>query len=214
MADDNGDGWDLDEFLDGYQRRRKTVTLYGRGDLVDEHARLEAELVQVGSTADVDDGDADRVRDILDRIKTAEAELAASGREFTVEACSHDEWYRLMVDHPPSEAERKSNPNTAVGAVFQAHAVARCVVTPKVTITQAKRMRAEMRPDDFDRLWMAVIECVEGGVEVPKSGLATAVAKLFDSSSTPPGNRASRRRSSSAGAAARSKSTRTTKKAS
>lgn len=207
---DNGDseGWDVDAFLDGYKPRTATVTIYQRGDLVAEHARLETELAQSAA-----DGDPDRTREVLARIKAAAADLEGSGREFHVEACSHDEWYQLMVDHPPDDAERQARPNSAVGADFQAHALARCVRSPKVSVAQARRMRADMRPDDFDRVWLAVIECVEGAVEVPKSGLATAVASLFDASSTPRGNRASRRRSSSAAKGGRSSSTSTTRKA-
>lgn len=210
MAEGNGDSgdWDIDAFLDGYKRRTKTVTIYQRGDLVDEHARLEAELA-----ASAADGDPDQARKILDRIKAITMELEGSGRTFHLEACSHDEWYQLMATNPPTEDERKAMPGSAVGADFQAHAMAACVRQPQVSVDQAQRMRASMRPDDYDRLWLAVIECVEGQVEVPKSGLATAVASLFDASSTPRGNRAARRRSSSAGKGARSPSTSTTKKA-
>jgi len=210
MAAVNGDSgdWDIDAFLDGYKPRTKTVTIYQRGDLVDEHARLESNLA-----ASATGGDPDQAREILARIKAITAELEGSGRTFHVEACSHDEWYQLLVAHPATDDERKAMPNSAVGAEFQAHAMALCVRRPKVSVAQAKRMRAGMRPDDFDRLWLAVIDCVEGQVEVPKSGLATAVASLFDASSTPPANRAARRRSSSAAKGARSRSTSTTKKA-
>jgi len=211
MSEGNGDSgdWDVDAFLDGYKPRTKTVTIYQRGDLVDEHAHLEAELARAAAA-----GEEAEAKATLERLLAVEAELGGSGRTFDIEACSHDEWYRLMAAHPPTEAERQADPESAVGADFQAHAIAACARRPALTETQVRRMRAALRPDDFDRLWLAAIESVKGQVEAPKSELATAVAQLFAVSSTPPAKRARPRRSSSAGNGGRSPSTSTDRKAS
>lgn len=205
MAGTNGNGhepFDLDGWLAGYETRRKTVVVYQRPRLVDRLAEIDVELAELSLR---DDAEIEtRAKTLADEAKRVNADLEASARQFTVQACSHEDWYRLMATHAPTDGNR---------ADFDAHAIALCLVDPKVTPEQAKQLAETLRPDDWDRIRLAVIEVVEGAVEVPKSGLATAVANLFEKSSTPPRNRAQRRASSSAGGGKRSRSTTTTRKA-
>lgn len=207
------DDFDVDAFLDGYQQRQETVEIQQRGDLVAEHARLEAELARLGETGSSDDdGHLDQVQQVLDRIGETERLLEEGKRSFTVQAISRQAWYDLLADHPPSEKERQRHPQASAGVDFQVHALAACSVSPKLTIEQARRL-LDTRADDFDRLWMAVVQANEGGVVVPKSGLASAARGIFEQRST---NRKARRSRGASGPAANGKASRnttTTKKA-
>lgn len=207
------DGFDVDAFLDGYRPRVEPVELVQRGDLVSEHARLEGELAEAaGSGSSDDDGHVERSQELAERIVALEAEIEASKATFTFSSCSHEAWYRLMAEHPPSNEERAAQPQAAVGTEFQIHALAECSRSPKLTVAQARRMR-DMRPDDFDRCWLAVVQANEGQVVVPKSAMATAVRGLLERSSTNRKARRSRGRSSPAANGKASRSTSTTKTA-
>jgi hypothetical protein len=202
------DVFDVDAFLDGYKRRVETATISQRADLLAEHARLEADLARKGAGEDVDG-----FEKTLESLEAVEAQMEGSLQVFSFEACGHEDWYGLLVAHPPSEAETVAMPNSLAGKDFQVHAIAECSKSPKLTVKQVRRMQREWRPDDFDRLWLAVVTANEGAVELPKSGLATAARALYDKRST---NRKARRspgRRGSAGNAGQSPNTSTTTKA-
>lgn len=202
------DDFDVDAFLDGYERRVERVTVCARGDLLAEHSSLEAQLAEAGRG-----DDPDAAKHLAQRIAEIEEQIRASEREFTFQAISHEGWYRLLVEHPPTDEERAKRPEVVGGEDFQIAATAACSVSPKLTQEQVGRMRTILRPDDFDRLWMAVVRCNEGATVAPKSGLATAVRDLYAKLPTTSEPTASRGRRSSAGSAGRSRRTSTTKKA-
>lgn len=205
MAED--DPFDVDAFLDGYRAPVETVVIYQRADLLGEHTRLETEMAEVIEAGESDDdGHLERVRELSERMEAVKAELEASARDFAFTSISHEDWYGLMGEHPPTDDERRTTPNAAVGAEFQIRTLAACSRDPKLTVAQARKMR-KMRADDFDRCWIAVVACNEGPVTVPKFGMGTAAAQLFAKHST---NRKARRSRGRSGAAANGKASRST----
>lgn len=198
--------FDVDEWLDDYQPRSETVQVCQRADLLADHTRLEAELGRVSET-----GDVDAAKTLTDRIRDLEARIEASQREFSFTSLGREDWYNLIAAHPPSDEERKRN--QIVSDDFGLHAIAACSTEPKLTVDQVRKMRAKLRPDDYDRIWLAVQVVNEGEVVAPKSGLATVVAGLFEKSSTTSARKGSRGGGSSATANGRSRRTTTTKRA-
>lgn len=207
MSASNG-SFDVDAFLDGYTRRRKTVTLYRAGHLLEERERLEAE---VGSLAVKPDSSDDELRGLVARIEELDAEYAASAIEVTVSACGTEEWNDLVLRYPPTDEDRKADPDAAVGREFEDHALALCL---HATVEGVRRLRTELRPADWQELYQAMVEVNSGGGDVPKSPLPTAVASLRASRSTNRKQRRSHGASGRAGNGKASRSTSTTKKAS
>lgn len=204
MADD----FDVDAFLDGYKPTVVSVQICQRNDLHAEHARLEAELAEASRGDDME-----APKRIAQQIVETQTQIAEATKTFTFQSIPRDQWYELIVKNPPSDEEAQETPGAVVGKQFQDRAIAACSVSPKLTEAQAKRMR-QMRPADFDRVWVAVSQaCETEVVAAPKSGLATAVLALYEKSSTTSGRKASRGRRSPAGAARASQPTSTTKKA-
>lgn len=208
------DGFDVDAFLDGYEHRVESATIYRRNDLVAEIGRLEAELAEVAQTgATDDDGHVDRARDLSERIDAARSELEASKKVFWFQSIPRDDWALLVLQHPPSEEDRKAaQGRDAVARSFWPEAIAACSLDPPLSVEQAKRMM-QWRVEDSDAVCAAVMTANQAVTAAPKSPMATAVAQALAGSSTSPKGKESRGGSSMAGKGARSRSTGTTKKA-
>lgn len=204
--------FDVDAWLDGYKPAERTVTLYARGDLADEHAHAQQELAEAGlSGQSDDDGTLERAQALAERITEIEAEMEASKRTFLFRSMGWETWYRLVAEHPATDAERAEGHKEEVSRGFWHHAIAAASVEPKLTTAQAERMQ-ELSPVDYDQLRAAVQSVHEEVVTAPKSPMAGAVRQLLDASSTNRSQRRSRGRSGGAANGAQSRSTTTTKK--
>lgn len=203
MADD----FDVDEFLDGYKPRIEVARVCTRADLLAEHQRLDEAI-----NGDTDDPK--MLLDLQERIDALETEIGKATRVFTFQSVTAEKWANLMRAHPPTKEQLEQKPGLDNNPdEFWPVAIEACAVSPKVTATQARKMRDKLRPADWETVIDAVLVANQAVMLTPKSEMATVIRHLRDASSTTPRRTGSRRRSSSAGNGGRSRSTTTTAKA-
>lgn len=169
--------WDLDEFLDGYERPTALVPVCKRAGLLARHRELEAEvLAQRGESL----GGASA--ELLAELEAVEREIEESVRVFRLSALSHQEWADLMAQHPPTPEQRKeghgANPDT-----FGPAALAACAVEPAVTVEQAQRLQQTLPPGEWETLMLELRTLNQGKVNPPKSLLLSAARRMNGASS-------------------------------
>lgn len=173
--------FDVDEFLDIYERPRKLVPICPRAGLLVEFSELEAEILQ----AQTRDSLGGPPSELMERLKAIEDEIEQSVRVFTLEARTTREWSDLLAAHPPTKDQAKdghiANPDT-----FGPAALAACAVDPVVTVEQAVRMRETLPPSEWEALTGALSALHRERVTSPKSLLLSVVRRMSDASSTMP----------------------------
>lgn len=178
--------FDVDEFLDGYERPRRQVPICKRAGLAAELAELDAKLLTERAKGNL----AGAPAEMLDRLAQLEAEIEASVVVFTLEARTTSEWADLLAAHPPTKDQAKqghvANPET-----FDVAAVAACAVDPVVTIEQAKRMRGTLPPSEWNALVRAVYDLNQERTFAPKSLMLSAARHMSGNSSATPQNEGS-----------------------
>lgn len=168
----------IDDLLAEITVREKTVKLLLRQDLLDEHARLDAELVATLNT------DAEENRDPLgpelaDRLLQFETEIEQAKRPFRFRAIGKKAWADLLAQHPPTRdqtminARIDHNPKT-----FPAAAIAASCVDPKMTVEQVGQLEEKLNLAQFEILWGGCLDAnVGGGVDNPKSLVAGPIVR-------------------------------------
>lgn len=171
--------WTLDDFAKAHKPARATARVGFRQDLWDEHARLEAELVEALQDDSLDSPAAV----VAERVKALEAEIEEGEAAFTVQSIGRQAWTKLLGEHPPTDEHKAlgsdHNPET-----FPPAALAASAVEPKLSVETAQAMFDELNIAQWNRLWNAVLTANIGGGDGPKSALATAVAQRSVPSST------------------------------
>lgn len=162
--------FDVDEFLNDYTPPSEQVPVCAKAGLLAEHARLEAEILDVRSRG----GLAGPPSELVAQLETVEADIEASVRVFTLTACTYQQWADLMAQHPPSKDQRSkghiSNPDT-----FEPAALVACATDPAVTLEQAQRMRQTLPPSEWQALMAAVARLHQEQTTAPKSLLLSVV---------------------------------------
>lgn len=161
----------IDDLLNTAQHRTIPVRVCARGDLVDRHAVLVAQLerVTVDSLAPGDDA-----RQIAVEIVAVEDEMEASTVTFIVASIPRRQWADLLAKHPPRKEDVGSDHNRAT---FPPAVVAACVVEPELTVEQATRLDETLPPGEWVKLWMAAVSLNTTENPHPKLVAASEIAR-------------------------------------
>jgi hypothetical protein len=187
----------IDDLLAEITAREKTVKVLLRQDLLAEHARLDAELVE---TLNVD---AQENRDPLgpalaERLVELEAEIEAAKRPFRFKAVGKRAWADLLAQHPPTKDQARDHPRLDHNPeTLPAAAIAATCVDPVITPEQAAQLEQALNLTQFEVLWAACLEVNVGGGDSPKSLAAGSIARASAELGITRANGASRARSSS-----------------
>lgn len=180
--------FDVDAWLDDYQPHTVEARVCTRFDLVDQHAKLEAELA-----TSTEDG---HRRTLARKITKLEAEIEAVEKVFTFTDIG-GRWLDLIGQHPPTKAQLDADKNLDHNpATFPVAAVAASSAEPKLTVDQVQKMRGKLQLAQWQKIWAAVLEANLGMAEAPKSLLAGVVLRRNGGSGTTPARKGSRAASS------------------
>lgn len=178
----------IDDLLAEVSARERTVKLLLRQEMLAEHARLDAELIDVLTT------DQNENRDPLgpalaERLVAFEAEIEAAKRSFRFRAVGKRAWADLLKEHPPTKDQRAANgrldhnPET-----FPIAAIAASCVEPVLSVDDVAKLEAVLNLAQFDVLWGGCLDAnVGGGTDNPKSIAAGPIARAkfeFEHSAT------------------------------
>lgn len=179
----------IDDLLAEITAREKTVKILLRQDMLAEHARLDAELVEVLNT------DAEENRDPLgpalaQRLVDYEEEIEAAKRAFLFRAVGKKPWADLLAQHPPTKEQTNAvkeqtggrghldhNPETFPIAAITAS----CIDVDglgKPSEEQVTKLVEKMTIGQFDKLWAACLDANVGGFDSPKSPAAGPIARV------------------------------------
>jgi hypothetical protein len=180
-ADQNGhDTFDLDGWISGARLPEKSVTVYGRADLVGEYQELEIEFESARRNASGDErlgGTAEL--DIAQRMVDVQEQMQASALTFRFRALSKDETKPIFDDAPKDKAGNADDDYVAT------HWVAAASVHPKITPEQAGQIRERIGQGQFGSLWDAAYSATTAKrIDIPFSYTASAALSTRDSSSS------------------------------
>lgn len=175
--------------------RTAEVQVCARGDLVDRHALLSAQLNDKAQGEDTLAGNP-AVQELSQEILDVQAEMEASTVTFVMQSVSRLTWANLLAKHPPRDEDRALK-NDHNSLTFPVAAVAACAKSPKLSVDEATRLANAIPTGEWAKLWMAAL-----GLNIienphPKLAAATELARPSAGSSTTPANAASLAPSSS-----------------
>lgn len=168
------------------QPRTETVPVCARGDLVDRHAALLAELADAveraneSSLAGGSDPDVERIHA---EIEAVQDEQAASTTTFTLESIGALAWSNLLRAHTPRKGVDHGLAFNL--ATFPPAAVAACVTDPPMSVEQATALYGSdtepgvLHSAEWDRLFSAAYTLNERTTPHPK--LPAAIESLLRS---------------------------------
>lgn len=168
------------------------VRVCARGDLVDRHAILSAQLNDAAKS----DDDASlagnpAVAELSQQIVDVEAEQEASTVTFVLQSIPRRKWADLLAKHPPRPEDRAQK-DDCNRLTFPPAAIVACTKSPSVSEPELYRLINDVLPSgEFGKLWTAAL-----GLNIlenphPKLAAATELARLNGASSTTPVNAAS-----------------------
>lgn len=184
----------LDELHELVSRRRCTAHVYLDEALVAEHTALQEEL-EAALQYDLQHNEPSTSMAISERIVELEARMDERAKDFTFEGIGTTAWQKLLLDHPPTEEQRRRydhNPLTFRPAAMLASSIE---VTfddgrpshPKFTAASLAYMLDMVPLTEGDKLWLACRDANVGSDDRPKSQLVSAARLLSGAStSTPP----------------------------
>lgn len=142
---------DAKTLIKNARRRQGTYRVCLRGDLIADHAALEAELEALTAGPILDP---ERVTDLAGQIKALESEMTEATITLRFESLPRDEWAELVDAHPGRKADERFNFDTFVPAMLAA-----CLVEP------------DLDADDID----ALLDSINEGQRDELFGVAWAV---------------------------------------
>lgn len=170
----------VDRLLATGKPRTREVRVCLRGDLVDRHEALVAELEAAAEGSPSISGSSE-VRRIAAEIVAVEEEQEDSTVTFVLQSASRLEWADLLKEHPPRPVDKghDHNPET-----FPPAAVALCAVDPHLTEDEAVRLfnAPEMHTAEWNKLWMAALALNITATPHPKLVAASELAKASGNS--------------------------------
>jgi hypothetical protein len=170
--------FDVDAWLEEYQPLTVEARVCTRFDLLEQHAKLEADLGAASTEA--------KRKTLARKIVKLEADIEAVEKVF-VFADIGGRWLDLIGKHPPTVDQLKAdktldhNPDT-----FPVAVVAESSSAPKLTVDQVQKLRDRLRLPEWQKLWAATLEANLGMATVPKSLLAGLVLRQNGRSATTP----------------------------
>jgi hypothetical protein len=179
------------------QPRTIEVQVCARGDLVDRHAALVAELAAAEAEVDTSSiGDVPEVQRIAGEIVAVEDEQEASTVTFVLQSVSRRVWADLLAAHPPRPQDKGLDHNADT---FPPAVVAACAKEPHVGEDEANQLADVLPVAEWTKLWLGAVGLNVTQTPHPKLKAATELARANGGSSTTRGPKGSRGRSSSVG---------------
>jgi hypothetical protein len=164
--------FDLDAWITDARLPERSVTVYGRADLVAEHTELEEQLRRVQRASLDDERLADPSVDLALRLAEAEERMQSSALTFRFRALLRDETDAIDAAAPK---DKDGEPD----ADYKAAAwLAASSISPKLTIEQAQAVRSKIGEAQFLSLWATAFSASnDRRVDVPFSPAASAARK-------------------------------------
>lgn len=162
-------GTSAQDVLARAQARTARVRVVLDGDLLDEHAVLEATL----ATLDPDSAEATA---LAERIVALEEQISAAEVEFVFKGMGRGRWRKLAADHPPTDEQKARGADFDVD-VFPFLAMAESIVKPALTAEELTRLNDEVWDEQtYQQVWGACLRAnVAGALTRPESAAARSV---------------------------------------
>lgn len=179
-------GTSAEDVLARAQARTARVRVVLDGDLLDEHAVLEAEL----ATLDPDSAEAAALAESIvaleDRVATAEV-------EFVFKGMGRGRWRKLAADHPPTDEQKVRGADFDVD-VFPFLAMAESIVEPALTAEDLTALNDDVWDEaTYQQVWGACLRAnVAGALTRPESAAARSVLQNVRLRSVQPSDSESR----------------------
>lgn len=161
----------IDDIIGSAKLPEQTIRLCMRGDLVAEHADLDAQLKAMGDWEPSSLAESDPRAELAERIAALEVEIAESETAFTFRALGRRK-YRELLDANQGEPGTRFNPDT-----FPRALIAACCADPIVTPTDVDRLFDVLNEGAVETLFMAAFTVNEGLTRVPFSAAASAMTR-------------------------------------
>lgn len=158
--------FDVDAWLEQAQPPQRSVTVYGRGDLVAELQDLHAQ--DPGLPGDARLGGSPVTAQILD----LQDRIEASALVVHVRGVLDHENRALIDQHTTGDGTGRSLDVPA----YEHHLLAAVVVQPQLTPEQASRLRERIGQAQWDALFAAMSAAAQETIDVPLSRLGSATA--------------------------------------
>ena len=175
----------VDDLIASAKPRTVKVEICARGDLVDRHGELVAELarrVQEPENRSIGSKPDEGLEDVYAEIEAVEAEQQEHTKVFELRSIGALAWNDMLRDHQPRAGlDTGYNVNMLT---FPPAAVAACA-DPAITLEQAKRMYGEpgqpgvLHLAEWEKLFNAA--CSANGVATPHPKLPAAIGDLLQS---------------------------------
>lgn len=169
--------------------QRRTVPINTRADLVEEHARANAELDELLKAEPptppqrrISDADvpSKAVLDKTAHVEALEAEMEASWVDFVLQARPLHEWRAFKERYPATDLPEDEAFGLNLEAVID-HFLPECIIDPALTPEDWERAtNGGIWPGDLQLLASIVAGFYVRSFDVPKSRLVSAVRETFD----------------------------------
>lgn len=181
----DADGFDFDSWLSTAKPPERSVTVYGRADLVAELEELEEQLQSANQSALNDDrlNGGNTPKAVAARISAVQGEMKSSAVTFRFRALSKATTKGFYDDAPKvKDEDGEAGPDMEWVATRW---VAAASVQPKVTVAQVEQLREHIGEGQFVALWEAAFSATnQKRVSVPFSLAASLARDSEDSSSS------------------------------
>jgi hypothetical protein len=167
----------IEELLAGAQARTLEVRVCARGDLVNRHAELVAELEEASNHGSI--GGNAEVRRIAEEITKVEDEQEEHTAVLTLHSVSRRTWVDLLAEHAPRDIDRKRGLDYNA-VTFPPAAVAACC--DAISPTDAERLAETLPPAEWNKLWVAVQHLNLVETPHPKLPTVRSIAQASDGS--------------------------------
>lgn len=159
--------FDIDAWLTEARPPQRAVTVYGRGDLVSRLQELTAQRK-------ADQSEARLAGHPLDpEISRVRAELDESRRVFHVRGLLIEERNALVEKHTTKTTTDGEETEDFDGDAYETEAFSIALVSPKLTVSQAKQMHAAIGEGQWAAISGAVQAASQEPVDVPLSRLGS-----------------------------------------
>lgn len=158
------DEFDLEAWISSARMPERSVTVYGRGDLLADHQAAEETLRARKAADDRLVGDGGR-QGLADQVRELEAQIRASQRTFRV---------RGLTAAEQKAAQDAAKAEQGDDADITAHWLAASTISPVMTLEQVRAVRGKIGEGQYVDWFNASIKATNERVTVPFSPAASA----------------------------------------
>lgn len=164
----------VDDLIASAAPRTKPVRVCARGDLVDRHAALVAEMAAVTEAGTGSIAGNPEVEAIAARIVAVEEEQEASTLTIVLRSVSRRAWADTLAKNPPRPQDKGLDHNPVS---FPPAAVALCAAEPEISVDQATKLADTLPPGEWLKLWNAALALNLAETPHPKLAVASEIAR-------------------------------------